>query len=108
MSESQISNDIRKQREKEMNVVLGRFNRQIEPTSSNEQDTNSPLSQKSNQYMTPPPPAPPMPNNLFGSQQRAADSKSYIKRKSNGLCPIQLHLFFKLTLTFYRKSTRTG
>lgn len=79
ISQSQISNDIRKQREKELNVVLSRFNRPIDSTSSSELDS---MSQNVVQHMTPPP-APPMPSNLW-SKERSSDGKSHIKRKSNG------------------------
>lgn len=86
ISQSQISNDIRKQREKELNVVLSRFNRPIETTSSSEPDS---LSQNIVQHMTPPP-APPMPSNLW-SKERSADGKSHTKRKSNGSSPNRKH-----------------
>lgn len=79
ISQSQISHDIRKQREKELNVVLGRFNRPIDSTSSSELDS---ATQHKVNHMTPPP-APPMPDNLW-SKERSADGKSHIKRKSNG------------------------
>lgn len=77
ISQSQISNDIRKQREKEINVVLGRFNRPIDSVQSSELNSNKV------QHMTPPP-APPMPGNLW-SKDRSADGKTHTKRKSNGL-----------------------
>lgn len=75
LSQSQISNDIRKQREKEMNVVLSRFNRPIESTSSSEPDSTS--------RSVAPPPAPPMPKHLL-SKDRSTEGKSNTKRKSNG------------------------
>ncbi|XP_037051625.1 anillin [Bradysia coprophila] len=77
LSQSQISNDIRKQREKEMNVVLGRFNRPIESSSSSEPDSTS------RSFV---PPAPPMPTNLL-SKDRSAEVKSNAKRKSNEKLP---------------------
>lgn len=75
LSQSQISDEIRKQRERELNVVLGRFNRPIEVSSSND------LNSKSVKAPPPPPPAPPMPS---WGKERSADGKSQIKRKSNG------------------------
>lgn len=48
ISESRIANECRKIREQEMNVVLNRFNQPNEEPAA-------------------PPPAPPMPNNLFKS-----------------------------------------
>lgn len=83
ISQSQISDDIRRQREKEMNVVLSRFNRPIETTSSSEPDSRSSSSRTTVQHMTPPP-APPMPKNLWGTEN-SNEAKNHIKRKSNGL-----------------------
>lgn len=83
ISQSQISNDIRKQREKEMNVVLSRFNRPIESTSQSELDAKSNFSSQKIVQQKTPPPAPPMPMNLYDNQ-RFTDAKSNIKRKSNG------------------------
>ncbi|KAJ6649350.1 Anillin [Pseudolycoriella hygida] len=81
LSQTEISNEVRKQREKEMNVVLGRFNRNIDspPTSD--------LGPKTQNIVKPisPPPAPPMPGMLWNKDR--TDGKSHIKRKSNEKLP---------------------
>lgn len=67
ISESQISNEVRRNREQEMNVLLNRFNKdqQVYPTAP---------------PLTPtPPPAPPMPATLLES----ADKCNSIKKSNN-------------------------
>lgn len=81
ISESQIADEIRKQREQEMNVLLNRFQKSDETdakTKDRVRPTAPPLT---------PPPAPPMPTNLLSSpapQHQHVDAKCFIKRKSNG------------------------
>lgn len=70
ISESQIASQVRKARDEEMNVLLNRFN--------NKQQPSAPLRTPS------PPPAPPMPSNLFGAKPHdsAKSNKSNHKRRS--------------------------
>lgn len=59
ISESRIADENRKIREREMNVVLNRFHQQQQPEHNQPDDAHT--------LATPPPPAPPMPQNLFKS-----------------------------------------
>lgn len=65
IAESRIANECRKNRQQEMNVVLNRFNQAKEPAS--------------------PPPAPPMPDNLF-------KTNSHGRKRLSGKSSNQYHI----------------
>lgn len=84
IAESQINSDVRKQREKEMNVLLNRFTK---PQNTNDSDNQQPpakqtqTTSKLNVKPMAPPPAPPMPASNFNTN---SPSSSRPKRKSVG------------------------
>lgn len=93
LSESQIAADIRKQREKEMNVLLNRYNQptnevdfvtNVTPPPAIEHNSSKSEVIKKVKKPAPPPPAPPMPTNLLGTIPRHVETNCFIKRKSNG------------------------
>lgn len=108
LSESQIAADIRKQREKEMNVLLNRFNQPVNeidfatnvqpPPTAASNDTNKSKFGKSK--AAPPPPAPPLPPSpLVGTISRHSDAKhNIVKRKSNGK---YIFFFYMLSFQFF-------
>lgn len=102
LSESQIAADIRKQREKEMNVLLNRFNQPVSEidfatsvspsTANNVPPTSSKKYHKST--AAPPPPPPPLPSSPMG--QRHTETKCIVKRKSNGKYDCESLFYFIL------------
>lgn len=70
IAESRIANETRKLREQEMNVVLNRFN--------NESQVAEPAS---------PPPAPPMPENLFSTNSSGRKRLSGERREKQEISP---------------------
>lgn len=87
ISAAEISNDIRKQREREMNVLLNRFNRpneSVEPENSQhvraEPVVSRPVAPAGTSVSAAPPPPPPPPQ----QQQQHVETKCIVKRKSIG------------------------
>lgn len=80
ISESQISSEVKKAREQEMNILLNRFNKPEKDVTESPERMQSKYLTPSAPSLTPsPPPAPPMPSNLFNS---ANSTKCNHKRRS--------------------------
>lgn len=77
ISEAEIAADVRQQREREMNILLNRFQRPVESeTPVQAQAVPKPPAPKSKTTAQPPPPPPPPPSQAHGGQ--------VVKRKSGG------------------------
>lgn len=91
ISASEISSDVRKQREREMNILLNRFNRPVESNGTSEPAAQQQESSRhvraqvvsgtsSATSMQPPPPPPPPPQ----QSEQHVEAKCIVKRKSAG------------------------
>lgn len=83
ISESQISANVRKTREEEMNVLLNRFNKQSDHQPS-VLERNDAVKPSAPPLTPPPPPPPPMPKSLFSpaSSMEYSSTGCYIDTKS--------------------------
>lgn len=100
ISAAEISQDVRKQREKEMNVLLNRFQQPVDVAVVVEPEAEPMKREKARHIQaaivssTPPPAPPPMPpvgylnspssSAATGSGRRHVEAKCVIKRKSGG------------------------
>lgn len=91
ISESQISADVRKVREEEMNVLMNRFNKNTNKNTNKPSaiDNRNEMFKPSAPPLTPPPPPPPMPKtSLFSpngnNDNQYSDSKSKNHKRRSG------------------------